>query len=94
MQLNGKDFIGSATITCLAFSTVFSSAATVVGNAITSRGKVWIGFTFNFVWACMFVGFSLYALNIGLASMGVAAALLAAYALHTTFQLVYLIRIK
>ena len=94
MQLNGKDFIGSATITCLAFSTVFSSAATVVGNAITSRGKVWIGFTFNFVWACMFVGFSLYALNIGLASMGVAAALLAAYVLHTTFQLVYLIRIK
>lgn len=94
MQLNGKEFIGSATVTCLAFSTVFSSAATVVGNAITSRGRVWTGFAFNFVWACMFIGFSLYALDLGMASKGVAFALLAAYALHTTFQLVYLVKTK
>ncbi len=94
MQLNGKEFMGSGAVTCLAFSTVFSSAATVVGNAITSRGKVWTGFAFNFVWAGMFIGFSLYALNAGLASMGVAIALLAAYALHTSFQLIYLVKIN
>ncbi len=94
MQLNGKDFVGSDSITYLAFSTVFSSSAAVVGNAITSRGKVWTGFVFNLAWACMFVGFSLYALRIGMASLGVAVALLVAYALHTTFQLIYLVKTR
>lgn len=94
MQLNGKDFVGSDSITYLAFSTVFSSSAAVVGNAITSRGKVWTGFVFNLAWACMFVGFSLYTLRMGMASLGVAVALLAAYALHTTFQLIYLVKTR
>lgn len=90
MELNGKEFTGGATISCLAFSSVFSSMAAVVGNAITSRGRVWTGFFFNLLWAAMFIGFSLYALNAGFKSAGVAIALLSAYAVHTTLQLGYL----
>lgn len=92
MRLNGKDFISSKAIKCLAFSTVFSSVATVVGNAITSRGKVWTGFAFNLLWACMFIGFTIWALSQGMASYGVALALLCAYALHSLFQIIYLIK--
>lgn len=90
MKLNGKEFVGSAAITYLAFSTVFSSAATVVGNAITSLEKVWTGFAFNLLWASMFIGFSWFALSADMASEGVAIALLLSYCLHTTFQLIYL----
>lgn len=90
MGLNGKEYLGSTAIIYLAFSTVFSSAATVVGNAITSWERVWTGFAFNLLWASMFIGFSWYNLSSNMASEGVAIALLLSYFLHTLFQLMFL----
>lgn len=90
MGLNGKEFTGSSTVVCLAFSTVFSSAATIMGNALASRECMWQGFGFNVLWALMFIGFTWIALQYGLQSAGVAMALLMAYAIHTTLQLLYL----
>lgn len=90
MALNGKDFVGSNTITFLAFSTVFSSIATIVGNAITSKERVWEGLGFNFFWALLFIGLSWFGLSKGYASEGVAVALLTTYLIHSSLQLIYL----
>ena len=71
-------------------STIFSVASNVVGNAIVSKGKMWIGFLFNSIWALMFIFFSWLFINNGMGSIGVSFALLISYLVHTIYQLFYL----
>jgi len=48
MTLYGKAYVSDYwVLIILAVSTVFSSMANVVGLAISSRSKMWIGFLFN-----------------------------------------------
>lgn len=74
----------------LAGSTVFSAASNVVGNAIASKGRMWIGLLFNFIWAVFFIVLSWFFINHGLGSIGVSLALLLSYFMHTVYQLIYL----
>ncbi len=90
MNLNGRDFADGKVIMLLTFSTVFSSVATVIGNSLTSRDKVWSGFFFNFLWACMFVSFTFMALQRCSGAEGAAWALLISYIIHSLLQLLYL----
>lgn len=74
----------------LVSSTIFSVASNVVGNAIVSKGKMWMGLLFNSIWAVMFIFFSWLFINNGLGSIGVSLALLLSYFIHTIYQFIYL----
>ena len=74
----------------LAISTVFTSISNVVGLAIASRSKMWVGFTFNLIWAVLLVVFTFLFLDLMMGAIGVALAILCSYVLHTLFQLIYL----
>lgn len=74
----------------LVSSTIFSVASNVVGNAIVSKGKMWMGLLFNSIWALMFIFLSWLFINNGLGSIGVSLALLLSYFIHTIYQFIYL----
>ena len=73
----------------LSLSTIFTALASVVGASISSKGQMWIGFGFNFVWAIMVVFFSYIFVNQGMKATGIALAILVAYFFHTLFQAIY-----
>lgn len=74
----------------LVCATIFNVSSSIVGNAIVSMGKMWIGFIFNLVWSFLFTFFSWLFIHNGMGSMGVACALLLSYFLHTIYQFIYL----
>ncbi len=74
----------------LTFSTMFSVASSVVGSAIVSKGKMWIGFLFNSVWALLFILLSWLFISRGLGSISISYALFLSYLIHTIYQFVYL----
>ena len=84
MSFYGKGYDNVWPLIILALSTILSSMAVVVGLSISSRAKMWVGFGFNALWGCMMVVLTY------LGATGVALAILCSYAIHTTFQLVYL----
>lgn len=86
----GPGFENNIPIILLSFSTCFSSIASVFGIAIISKGKVWIGLTYNILWALYFILFSYYALNNGYGINGVALALLLSYFIHSIVQAIYI----
>lgn len=90
MDLYGDGFNDTTLLIILAFSTVFSSFASVVGVSIVSRGKMWTSLMFNFSWGCMFIGFTYLFLRMGYGASGVASALLLSYLLHSINQSIYL----
>jgi len=91
MKMYGEDYHADYwTLIFLAISTIFNSIASVVGLAIYSRSKIWIGFSFNSVWAMMLIGFSFYFVSVGFGARGLALAYTIAYALHSFFQIIYL----
>lgn len=91
MRLYGEDYHADYwTLVILAISTIFNSIASVVGLAIYSRSKMWIGLSFNLLWALMVIGFSLYFISLGFGARGLAMAFTIAYCLHSTFQIIYL----
>lgn len=90
MRMYGSGFTDYRILIYLAASTIFTALATVVGLSISSRAKMWIGFSFNLLWALMVIGFSYLFVHQGFGSEGIALALLCAYAIHTAFQLMYI----
>lgn len=90
IPMYGAEFTDYRALIVLAFSTIFTALASVVGLSISSRAKMWTGFSFNLLWAAMTIGFSYLFTLQGLGATGIALALLFAYAIHTTLQLVYL----
>lgn len=93
IKLYGDGFSNYTPIIWLSISTIFSSLASVVGMAIISRGKVWIGLCFNILWAIMFTSFTYVSLIYGFGVNGLAFSLSLSYALHTGIQLIYLHRV-
>ena len=90
MNTYGEGFNNTTPLIILAFSTVFSSFASVVGVSIISRGKMWISLIFNTCWGCMFIGFTYLFLRMGYGASGVAFALLLSYLIHSINQSIYL----
>lgn len=90
LKLYGNGFTDTLPIIILAFSTVFTSFSNVVGMAISSRAKMWIGCGFNALWACVLVTLSYLFLNFGLGATGLALAVLISYVIHSVIQFLYL----
>lgn len=93
MRSYGAGFSNTTPLIILAFSTVFSSITTVIGVSIQSREKVWQGFLFNFMWACMFIVLSYISVHLELGASGIAMAVLISYIVHALVQYVYLYKI-
>lgn len=90
MNTYGDGFSDTMPLIILAFSTIFSSFASVVGVSIVSKGKMWTSLIFNACWGCLFIGFTYLFLSMGYGASGVASALLLSYLLHSLNQIVYL----
>lgn len=90
MSFYGNDYTDSSVLIILSFSTLFTSIASIVGLSISSRAKMWVGLSFNILWAILFVGFSYMFLNSGFKALGVSYALLSSYVIHSFLQLIYL----
>lgn len=74
----------------LMLTPVFSSLAMVVGQAITSRSKVWIGLLFNLGWAIIVLLSTHILLKHQFGALSLAIAYLVAYIIHTGIQMIYL----
>jgi len=88
---------GTFALVLFAISTVLISLNNVVGQAIASKGRMWIGLMFNFMWAIILLSFSYYYINKGYGVNGLAISSLIAYLFHSIWQTIYvwkLIRIK
>ena len=91
MSSYGPDFDrGAGVLRILALTTVLVAANSVIGQAIISKGKMWIGFTLNALWATAFLTCASMLINKGYGALGLAYASLIAYALHTAWQSSYL----
>lgn len=90
LSLWGKDFQEPWPLVILALSAIFSSFSTVIGQAIASQGKMWVGFLCNLIWSAMVVGFSYYFIQCGMGANGLALAILCAYIIHGLYQYIYL----
>lgn len=71
-------------------ASIFNVSSSIVGNAIVSKGRMWVGFVFNLIWATLFVSFSWFFINLGNGAKGIAVALLISYIIHTIYQYIYL----
>lgn len=89
MNCYGSGFAtGYGVLTVISFSTVFIAINNVVGQAIASRNKMWIGFAFNFLWAVVLIATSyLFVAKYGALAIGVATII--AYLFHTAWQSMY-----
>lgn len=91
MRLYGPGFVeGLWTLTLLALTTVFVSLNSIVGQAITSSGKMWIGFMFNLLWACVLLPLCWLSISLGYGATGLAFSLLISYLFHSIWQSIYL----
>jgi len=60
-----------------------------VGQVMSARGHMWLGFSSNLAWALVFLGMNIFLA--GWAAFGLASARLFAYAVHGLFVVVYTI---
>lgn len=90
MKSYGKGFEeGKVVLIVLAFSAVLVSINNVIGQAIASKGKMWIGFLFNLVWGIILLICAYIFLNLGYGAKGLAYSFLIAYLVHTLVQMTY-----
>lgn len=90
MSFYGEGFEeGNVVLTVLAISAVFISINNVIGQAIASKGKMWIGFLFNSIWGIILLLCSYIFINLGYGAKGLAYSFLIAYLAHTIFQVSY-----
>lgn len=93
MKTYGSDFeTGRSILVCLAFSTVIMSINNIVGQSIASKGRMWIGFFFNALWAATLLFASHILIRGGHGALGVAMANLFAYLVHSLWQTIYILR--
>lgn len=91
MRGYGEGFVeGYWVLVLLVFSAVLVAINQVVGQAIASRGKTWIGFVFNCFWSGILLIFSVWFLSRGYGAFGLALAYFFSYLLHTLWQTIYL----
>lgn len=92
LKLYGKEFNDTMPLIILMFASVFMSACNVVGQVIASKGKMWTGFFFNFLWALAIILFTFLFVGKGYGASGLAAAILCSYLLHFMLQSIYMVK--
>jgi ABC-2 type transport system permease protein len=90
MSAYGEGFDDTTTLIVLSSSAIFSAVSNVVGSAIASRAKMWIGFIFNMIWAILVIAFTKIFLGMGYGALAIALSFLCSYILHTIISYVYL----
>ena len=94
MRAYGPGFCqGADVLRIIALVTTLMAVNSVIGQAIASRGNMWIGLLFNALWAVVILGATYTLVQRGMGALGLAWAMLISYLLHTVWQGVYLIRI-
>lgn len=86
---------GRPVLIVLALSAIFNSYNNVIGQAIASKGKMWVGFILNVAWAFVLILFTLYFTQKGQGAIGLSKAYLFAYISHTfisTFVIYFLLK--
>lgn len=87
--LFGKQFYGTAPIIAvLMIATFLNVVNSAVGSALTGAGRMWTGTLMNFGWAMALVASS-YVLVPRLGGLGLAAAYLVSYIVHTLWVMAY-----
>lgn len=81
---------GTNTLRIVAAVAVLIAVNNVVGSAIASRGRMWVGFAFNAMWATLLISVTVVLLGKGMGAFAVALASLTAYLCHTAWQGLYL----
>lgn len=95
MKLYGSAYVSDYwTLIILACSTVFSAIANVVGLAISSRSKMWVGFGFNVLWSIFLIVFTFTFAKMQMGARGLALAFTVSYAIHSLLQIIYLRKIS
>ena len=90
MSAYGEGFDDTTTLIVLSSSAIFSAVSNVVGSAIASRAKMWVGFIFNMIWAILVIAFTKIFLGMGYGALAIALSFLCSYILHTIISYVYL----
>lgn len=94
MQFYGPGFEkGMWLLVCLSLTAVLVAVNTVVGEAIASKGKMWVGFIFNALWASVILCAASILISRGYGALGLAYAILIAYIFHTIWQCFYISKI-
>lgn len=95
MLLYGKEFeIGKNVLRVTAISSLLISINGVIGSAIISKGKMWIGLIFNCVWSVILVLTCYLFISSGYKSMSLSLSVLVAYLVHTILQVLFLQKAK
>ena len=92
MYAYGDDFNDIYTLIVLSSSAIFAAISNVVGSAIASKGRMWIGFLFNLIWSILTIGFTILFIKLELGAMSIALAFLSSYILHLIYQYIYLVK--
>ena len=90
-SLYGESYTNPYPLIILAASTIFTTINNVVGHSISSRSKMWQGFTFNSIWAIVLITstyFFVVVKNMG--ATGLSLSLLIAYSIHCIIESTYL----
>lgn len=84
MKVYGNDYAdANLVLILLSFTSVLIAVNNVIGQAITSLGKMWTGFSLNFCWAIVLIALANIFIQQGLGATGLAKAFLLSYLLHT-----------
>lgn len=91
----GKEFTNSTPMLILLITAIICATNNVLGQVIASKGKMWVGFGVNGLWAIWLVLFSLLFIGkYSLGAIGLAYAMLASYLLHSITQAIVALKIK
>ncbi len=92
MASYGEGFAqGYWVLVCLVLCSVLIAINNVVGQAIASKGRMWIGLLFNGLWAVMLLTAGFFLIRQGYGVLGLALANLIAYVLHTMWVYIFVI---
>ncbi len=86
-RLYGKDFTDYYPMIVMLITAIIYAANNVLGQVIVSKGKMWVGFGLNSLWAVWLILFSLlFIVKMNLGALGLAYAMLISYLLHSIAQ--------
>lgn len=88
LRVYGNEYVkGSYTFNIVIASTVFVSVASVTGQLIAGKMKMWYGFLLNIIWAAFIIALSHYFIKTkSMGAEGLALAYFLSYCIHTVLQ--------
>ena len=93
MSFYGDSFSGGATTLKLgAVSACLISINSSIGNVFLSKAKLWLGLSFNIVWALLMIFLSYILSFNGFGATGLMLAILISYSVHTILQVFYIFK--